>query len=518
MVAAPLQDDLTPAQVAAIDRIVSRFEYDRDEFLAGLAGLPDDEREIVLCAHDRSYFINEYVQIYDKVAKGWIPFRLWDAQEDFLETLTDSRKVITLKARQLGISWLSLAFGLHEMLFRPIAEFLIFSFKENEASYLLGEERLKGMYKRLPMFLQASEVVVDKATQFKLSNGSVARAFSRNGGDGYAATLAMVDEADLLPKLQTLLNRVSPTVAEGGRLLMISRSDKGNPESDFKGIYKAAKKGANEWTPMFIPWHAHPMRDEAWYEAACADAMENTGALDDVYEQYPATDTEALAPRTLDKRIPPMWIEKVYEERRPLADEDWEHLSPNLAALGGVQIYELPGEKREYRIGVDTAEGNPNSDDSAAIVVDRKTGEQVAKVVGKHEPEDFARYIGWLSVLYREAPALVERNNHGHAVIMKCNQEGTPLLDGEDGKTGWLSNRYGKVRLYDELALTIKYRNCAIASFRTMTQVQGIDARTLRAPDGQMDDEADAYALAQVARGIEAADLWDLQMPFSYGD
>lgn len=518
MVAASMHDGLTPAQEAAIERILSRFDYDRDEFVAGLSELTDNERELMLCAHDRSYFINEYVQIYDKVQRAWIPFRLWEAQETFLDVLIDNAKTADLKARQVGHTWEVLAFGLHEMLFRPIAEFLIFSFKENEASYLLGEERLKGMYNKLPKFLQASEILVDKATQFKLSNGSVARAFSRNGGDGYAATLALIDEADLLPNLQTLLNRVEPTVAEGGRIVLVSRSDKSRPESRFKAIYKAGKDGTGEYAPFFTPWHAHPGRNQDWYDAQCASAMETSGSLDDVHEQYPATDTEAMAPRTLDKRIPPMWIEKVYEERRPLPDADWEHLAPNLATIDGVDIYELPLEGVEYRVGVDTAEGNPNSDDSAATVVDRKTGRQVAKLVGKHEPEDFGRYIGWLSKLYREAPVLVERNNHGHAVIMKCGQEGTPLLEGEDGKTGWLSNRYGKVRLYDELALTIKYQNCAIASFRTMTQVQGIDARTLRAPDGQMDDEADAFALAQVARGIEAADVWDLQMPFSYGD
>jgi hypothetical protein len=495
-------------QQAAIDRIIARYEYDRDEFTSALGDLVDTQIEVVLCAHDRHYFINEYVQIYDKVQKGWIPFRLWDVQSVFIDTLTDNSKVIDLKARQMGISWIVLAFGLHEMLFRPIAEFLIFSLKENEAIYLLGDERLRGMYKRLPKFLQAAEIVVDKSTQFKLSNGSVARAFSRNGGDGYAATLAFVDEADLLPKLQTLLNRVSPTVAEGGRLVMVSRADKNQPESDFKGIYKAAKRGANEWTPVFMPWHAHPERDAAWYESKCQDAMENSGSLDDVYEQYPATDTEALAPRTLDKRIPPKWIEAVYHEAIPMPDSAWEWLSPELAGLGALAVYQLPQEGLEYRIGADPAEGNPNSDDSTAIVVERKTGQQVAALVGKYEPEDFGRYIHALAQLYRNAAVMIERNNHGHAVIMKCSQLGTVLLSGEDGKVGWLSNSYGKTRLYDNLALTIKYKNCSIVRFKTMTQVQGIDARTLQAPDNQHDDEADGFALAQVARISDAAEQY----------
>jgi len=219
MVAAPVSP-FNPAQEAAIDRIMGRFDYERAEFEAGLLEITEHEREIMLCAHDRQYFIDEYVQIYDKVERRWIPFKLWNDQVDFLEVLIDHAKIADLKARQIGHTWEVLAFGLHEMLFRPIAEFLIFSLKEAEAKYLLGEERLKGMYQRLPDWLKAASVEVDAATQWKLSNGSVARAFSRNGGDGYAATLALIDEADLLPDLQTLLNRVSPTVAEGGRLVL----------------------------------------------------------------------------------------------------------------------------------------------------------------------------------------------------------------------------------------------------------------------------------------------------------
>src|SRR5690606_33557321 len=107
---------------------------------------------------------------------------------------------------------------------------------------------------------------------------------------------------------------------------------------------------------------------------------------------------------------------------------------------------------RHYVIGVDPAEGNPNSDDSVATVVDAESWEEVAHLVGKVEPGAFARFIDHMGHFYNNADALVERNNHGHTVIRALREQGqTRVLDGYDGKPGWLSNIKGKPLLYDAL-------------------------------------------------------------------
>ncbi len=59
-----------------------------------------------------------------------------------------SRKLVILKARQLGISWLCLSYALWLMLFQAPATILLFSLREEEAKELLW--RLRGMYERLP--------------------------------------------------------------------------------------------------------------------------------------------------------------------------------------------------------------------------------------------------------------------------------------------------------------------------------------------------------------------------------
>jgi hypothetical protein len=427
-----------------------------------------------------------------------MPFAVWPAQVSALESMHRHRLTLILKARQLGLSWLAIGYALWQMIFHPAAAILIFSQRDEEAIDLLA--RLRGIYDRLPPFLQAASTSLDNKHEFSLANGSSAKSFPTTAGRSYTGSLVIVDEADYLPDLQQLLNAVKPTIDAGGRMLLISTADKGQPESTFKRIYRAARKSENEWHTLFLPWHARPQRDAGWYDRISRDIFSRTGSLDDLYQEYPASDTEALAPRSLDKRISPMWIEACFAETDPLGQEA---ATPPIVNL---EIYVYPERGRRYVIGGDPAEGNPNSDDSTALVLDMQTGEECAVLAGKFEPAILASYILLLSEYYNGAPAMIERNNHGHAVLqwMEENAGWVRLLFGHDEKMGWMSSKLGKTLLYTECA--DHFRSNAetftkvLHSYATYSQLASIDGSTLRAPEGMHDDRADAFALAQVGR------------------
>ena len=197
----------------------------------------------------------------------------------------------------------------------------------------------------------------------------------------------------------------------------------------------AARQGQNDWLPVFLPWQARPDRDAAWYEAQRHDVLARTGATDDLAEQYPATDAEALAPRMLDKRIPAIWLQQCYREFGPSTS-----LPEDAPAIPGLQVYFDPEPGCMYVIGADPAEGNPTSDDSALCVLDADSGIQAAELAGKFEPSVFANYALQLARWYNQAGILVERNNHGHAVLLWLREHGQGLqpLHGPDDKPGWL--------------------------------------------------------------------------------
>jgi hypothetical protein len=461
--------------------------------------------EILKCRKSFPYFCDTYCQILSDCGQGgsWVPFRLWPQQRRVAGQLQANRLVVVLKARQLGLTWLVLAFALWLMLFHPIATVLLFSRRDDEATDLVAV-RLRGMYDHLPPWLHVRGFTADNDHEWALASGSRALAFPTTAGDSYTATLAIVDEADLCPDLDRLMRAVKPTIDAGGRMVLLSRSDKSKPQSPFKRIYTAARQRHNGWVPVFLPWDIRPDRDPAWYAAQQRDVFARTGSLDDMAEQYPATDWEALAPRTLDKRIPADWLHKCFAERTPL---QWSREAP---AIPGLVLFALPHPDHRYAIGADPAEGNPTSDDSALCILDADSGEQVAELAGKLEPSVFAGYAYQLATWFNKAPILVERNNHGHAVLLwlKDNAKGMPLLAGRDGKTGWLSSTLGKTQMYDTCADGFKNGEVTVHSFATYTQLASIDGSTLRAPDGEHDDRADAFALACMARKAPRRRFW----------
>lgn len=455
----------------------------------------DEQKEWLVCAESPAYFIHHYCQVYDATTRAWRPFHLWPAQAKTLRTIFDNLLTIILKARQLGMTWLVLGYALWVMLFRPAATVLLFSRRDDEAVHLL-DFRLKGMYDRLPAFLKCRGVVTSNDHEWVLSNGSMAYAFPTTGGDSYTATLAIVDEADLVPDLNKLMGAVKPTIDAGGQMILLSRVDKSKPQSEFKNIYRAAKQKLNAWAHVFLPWKARPERTQTWYEAQKQDILSRTTALDDLYEQYPATDTEALAPKSLDKRIPGKWLEQCYVEtaRLPLPDK--------APALDGLELYALPTPGRKYVIGADPAEGNPTSDDSALTVLEEETGEEVAALAGKYEPSTFAAHIDAIGTFFNLASVMCERNNHGHAVLGWLRDHSKlKRLKGNDKKDGWHSTSLGKSLLYDATADAFRDEETILHSFATYTQLASIEGATLRAPEGERDDRSDSYCLAQVGRG-----------------
>lgn len=459
----------------------------------------DQEREKTRCLGSVRHFIEAHCKIYDATLKQWVPFILWPEQIDALEKIHANQLVVVLKARQLGLTWLVLAYALWLMIFQESVTVLLFSLRDVEAMYLLSDERLRGIYDRLPAYMKQDEPS-DAGHTWTLANGSTAKAFPTSAGDTYTATLAIIDEADLVPDLNKLMRRVKPTIDAGGKMVLVSRSNKSLPSSEFKRIYRAAKRKLTKWVSIFLPWNVRPDRTAEWYDEQKQDILHRTGSLDDLHEQYPSTDLEALSPRTLDKRIAAGWLEKCYREVEPL-DDGFDEYAP---AIPGLVIFRAPERGKKYVIGVDTAEGNPTSDDSSLHVLERDSGEECAQLSGKLQPSATAAHADLIGQYFNHADLLVERNNHGHAVLLwlKDNSK-LKRLAGPDGKTGWLDNSRGKALLYDAAADAFRSEDTILHSFSTFTQLASIEGASLRAPDNEADDEADSYALALVARSLK---------------
>lgn len=471
-----------------------------------------------LCGLSPEYFAVQYSHIYDPAEKRFIPFDLWPAQSRVLNLVHENQRVAVLKARQLGLTWVALVYALWLMLFRPAATVLLFSKRENEAWYLLGEERLRGMYKSLPPWMKYAAVTSNSVSVFSLDNGSIARAFPTTAGDSYTATFAVADEFDLVPDQEGLLRAVGPTIENGGKFLLISRADKDKPDSPFKKTFQMGQRRQGGWVSVFLPWHVHPGRTMSWYRDQQEAAIEREGTLDPIHEQYPATPEEAMQPPRLSKRFNPDWVTACYVPMKPLSDE---LLSVAEApAINGLKVFRLPKAGEDYVIGGDTAGGKTDGDSAAITVMRVSTGEQVACYDGHATPEMQGGYVDQLGRFYNNAQVMIERNSTGGGCILWLRHNSPLLLlhghDADDSEEslynmGWLSSDKGKVIMYTEGAERIRDRRCIIHDEKTYRELQSIERNTLRAPTNQHDDCSDAFVLALCAvkyRKVQFNAVW----------
>ncbi|MCY3487141.1 MAG: hypothetical protein OXH34_01765 [Bacteroidetes bacterium] len=501
--------------------------------------LPDDlerikpHRNVNPCG----YFIDEYSNIYDRGLKSWIGFKLWPDQWDLLAQILTHGRICVLKGRQLGITWLCLAIALWMIVCVGGVSIALYSLREAEAQDLLN--RLRGMFDALPKWMTAHlEVDKNKESLWTFTDNTEVRALSTTSGDSYQFNFGVVDEADLVPDLETLLQRLEPALnsVPNSILCLISRANKALAQSEFKKIYRLGKENRfmgktrwEDWTSTFLSWkvrwYANLKEGTQWYEAEKDQQLRKKKHLDDLFTNYPSSDVEALAPGTANKRILRGWVIKTHQDMDPLPGAEF-HV-PNLISYECLKIYALPEPGKRYVIGSDCAEGLPTSNNSVTIVGEEDTGREVAVLSGTITPRDQARDTYALSVFYNNAGILVERNNHGHTVLLKLEDLDAVILEGPDEFPGYNSNKKSKHQLYNNLAevfrqttLEIERREdvakakgievdesrlpVLVHSTTVADEVMSIERATLLAPKGQLDDHSDAFALMQMARMMES--------------
>ena len=112
--------------------------------------------------------------------------------------------------------------------------------------------------------------------------------------------------------------------------------------------------------------------------------------------------------------------------------------------------------------------------------------------------DDEAVHLLGLARLYGGAQILVERNNHGHAVLQALRSTAW-VVYGRDHAPGWLTTGASKAQAFAHAVAALRDRALIIHDEITYWQLASIDGGTMRAPQGQHDDRAMACILALAA-------------------
>lgn len=386
-------------------------------------------REYLKCLADPVYFIARFCKVRHPL-RGTIPFDLWPWQRDLVRRYQTTRQLIALKSRQIGVSEVTIAYALWLARFRPSKTILIISKGQKEADDLLT--RLMFMYTHLPPWLQASPDAPDHARLGKANTSQIqidhldaaGRAHpsvihslpaTRDTGRGYPASLVIMDEWAFQQWDANIWGGVKPTIDSGGQLIGISTAN--GLGNTFHSIWTGAVAGENSFTPIFLSWRRHPERDDTWYARQARDYQPWL-----LHQEYPGHPTEAFiqsgrpvfdatyltAAAARSTTFPPplrqsdgitIWAEPIPEQRDP-------------------QTNAVTARAHRYLIAADVAEGLADGDYDAAAVVDRDTGMQVAEIHGHWPFAEFAAKLDALGRYYHTATLAVERNNHGHSVLL----------------------------------------------------------------------------------------------------
>jgi hypothetical protein len=464
------------------------------------------EHEYWKCSVDPMYFIDSYVHVQHP-ERGTVPFKLWNWQMALLDRFQRDRRIILLKARQIGASELAASYALWLCRFHPSKKALFISKNEDAATELIT--RAIFAHDHLPNWLQAGPEAFDGCVVNKSNMSYLEFALfdqqrhphpssiqslpaTKSAGRSKSASLVVLDEWAFQQYDKEIWTGIKPTVEYGSIIGISTANGLGNM---FHKTWVNAVAGQNGFTPIFLSWRRHPERDDAWYAKEAKD-----NELWQLHQEYPSEPTEAFIQSgrpVFDRLYLAKHGQYIASQNMSLEDAD------------GLTVWEEPQEGHRYILAADVAEGTATGDYDAAVVIDRETWHQVAELHGKWPFDVYARKLDALGKRYHNALLAVERNNHGHAVLLELRNLSYPnlyhtvdaLVPGaaQQAKPGWETTSRTKPLAIDTLAKALREEQYQVRSQKMLDEALIFayqDNGSMSAPQGMHDDLVIAHAIA----------------------
>lgn len=438
--------------------------------------------------------------------------KLYSAQFRLLEKMDDGmregvRMFIILKARQLGISTISLALDLFWLMVFPGMQGAIVTDTEpNRDKFRILIDRY---WESIPQKMKGNiKLVKNNRSNLVLSNGSVldylvAGTKKGNAGLGRSRALNFVHATEMsswgdpesLASLKAAMAQKHPN-----RLYIFESTAKGF--NLFYEMWEKAKESPSSQKPIFLGWwskdeyslpksdvrfdefwdgilsedekdtqkqvlefYQHEITPEQWAWYRWYEATESAGE-GMMQQEFPSTEEEAFI-STGTSFFPRHKIGadlKRLHEHKPLFKAYKYHMGEDFAATeitpvetsyeAELRVWEPPNPSGEYIIGIDPAYGRNDNKDNHCVEIYRCYADKLVQVAeyATHNPETFqaawavAHLAGW----YRNVVLMLEQQGPGQAIHREMKHL-RQLMDAgkivpENGQG--LQNVFGNVRWF----------------------------------------------------------------------
>lgn len=229
-----------------------------------MPGTPEELLQMNL--HDKHWRLNNLYKIKDKTGKA-IPFYRTLPQLKLYNLLQEKRRLILVKARQIGFSTAIGMYMLDEMLWnKDISIATVADTAEN--SKRLFKRNIRDTYEyfaeEFPELLPGAEVVTENSNEMRLQNGSSIYTGTRLRSGTYqflhASEAGIVAFRDPVKYDELLMGAFNTVPTEG--TIVVETTVLGGRSTAFYDLCKTAldnmaqgRTGPNDWYLHFVPWY-----------------------------------------------------------------------------------------------------------------------------------------------------------------------------------------------------------------------------------------------------------------------
>lgn len=361
------------------------------------------------CEADFPYWMQHY-GVVEMRERGVVPMSdvVWKFQMSLAGLLQHEKRLIVLKARQIGMSTIAMLYAYWLIRFgKPGGQHVVVLSKSKEDASQVLLAKLPTINANQPEGIRM-DVTTDQAFRFVLSNGNsvTCLASTEAGGRGRAATCVILDEHAFHQAADKNWAGIYPTLEGIGSCIIIST---GNGIGNlFHEIWRKAESGANEFVPVFVGWQAPAHRTQEWLERERMNSPLTPGQF---IQEYPSNDVEAF----LKTGTCPFDVEYIMSELKRIGEA---HETIKEFNEGRARVFYGYEPGRRYAAGLDCAMGvsQKGQPDRTSLKIVDMAGRHVASWDGRMELGAASLEIYTLLKTYN--PTLcVERNGAGAGMI-----------------------------------------------------------------------------------------------------
>lgn len=427
--------------------------------------------DILTKLRDPKFYLENFCKIKTKDRK-FIPFVLKEAQKDLFNALVQeqARRIIILKARQLGFSTAVCGFFYHDTIMNPGTTSVIIGYNREMTTELL--DKIKLFYETTPDELKPTIQYNSKheITFPKIKSKIVVLPSNESVGRGYTISNLLCTELAQWDKAEEKMTTLEASVPIDGRIIV---------ESTPHGI-------GNLYHEMWTKDNDYVKKEYGWwweYTQEQIDTIRKRLNNEQKFAQEYGLEFLTSGRLVFNQAAILRQRQNLLRvgDQIKITNADGTITPSKVFVRDDLRIYKPPVHGGFYVCGVDTSEGIEGGDFTGVAFFDRKTGEEVAFYRGLIAPDHLAKKLNAWGRLYNNALMTIEINNHGLTVITELKKlyypnlyfrpakfdiMGSPISE----KLGWKTTIVTRDVLRDDLDKAIREDAIMIHSKETLDE------------------------------------------------